>query len=255
MVIGPVVTAAQSGSNAPVTVTISTDGQTWQYISNSSTIGKLLNEAGVQYGKKDKVYPKLNAKPEQGITIRIVRITEEVITRNEPIKFKTTTKFNPRGSGARSVLRTGVPGKKEIKSLVTYENGVKVRTQVISRKTLRKPVNAIVSVSPAALLASRSGIYVRSLRMVATAYDPGPRSCGSGATGHTANGMHAGRGVVAVDPRVIRLGTHLYISGYGYCVAGDTGGAIKGNRIDLGFPTYGEAARYGRHIVTVFILD
>ena len=67
--------------------------------------------------------------------------------------------------------------------------------------------------------------------------------------------MKAGKGVVAVDPRFIKLGTKLYVVGYGYCIAGDTGGAIKGNRIDLGFNTYREAVQFGRRTVTVFILN
>jgi 3D (Asp-Asp-Asp) domain-containing protein len=97
------------------------------------------------------------------------------------------------------------------------------------------------------------------MTMVATAYDPGPASTGKSpghpAYGITASGMRAGHGVVAVDPRVIPLGTRLYIPGYGNAIAGDTGGAIKGQRIDLGFATYNEAIRYGRQTVTVYVLD
>jgi 3D (Asp-Asp-Asp) domain-containing protein len=95
--------------------------------------------------------------------------------------------------------------------------------------------------------------------MVATAYDPGPvstgKSPGQRGYGITASGMRAGYGVVAVDPRVIPLGTRVYVPGYGAAVAGDTGSAIKGYRIDLGFATYGEAVNYGRRTVTVYVLD
>jgi 3D (Asp-Asp-Asp) domain-containing protein len=91
--------------------------------------------------------------------------------------------------------------------------------------------------------------------MIATGYDPGPRSCGKYASGWTAIGMRAGRGVVAVDPRIIPLGTRLYVEGYGYAIAGDVGGAIKGYRIDLGHNTYGEARQVGRRRVRVYVLD
>ncbi|TMJ11900.1 MAG: hypothetical protein E6H02_06415 [Bacillati bacterium ANGP1] len=66
--------------------------------------------------------------------------------------------------------------------------------------------------------------------------------------------MVARRGVVAVDPSVIRLGTRLHVDGYGDAVAGDTGGAIRGYRIDLCFNTYEEAMQFGRRPVTVYIL-
>ena len=68
-------------------------------------------------------------------------------------------------------------------------------------------------------------------------------------------------GAVAVDPRVIPLGTKLYVESldntkdYGFCVAEDTGGAIKGNKIDLFFNTAGEVKNFGRRKVRVYILD
>jgi len=73
--------------------------------------------------------------------------------------------------------------------------------------------------------------------------------------------MMAQRGVVAVDPKVIPLGTKLYIESpdgsyvYGCAVAGDTGGAIKGNRIDLFMDTYSECMQFGRRTMNVYILN
>jgi 3D (Asp-Asp-Asp) domain-containing protein len=65
-----------------------------------------------------------------------------------------------------------------------------------------------------------------------------------------------GYGVVAVDPRFIPLGTRLYIEGYGYAVAADTGGAIKGSRIDLGISSRRDmSAIRNLHRVRVHILD
>lgn len=91
------------------------------------------------------------------------------------------------------------------------------------------------------------------MTMNASAYDP---SAGRGrnATFRTATGMRAAYGVVAVDPRVIPLGTHVYVEGYGFAIAADTGGAIKGNRIDLCMPTDRECRIFGRRPVKVHIL-
>jgi len=73
--------------------------------------------------------------------------------------------------------------------------------------------------------------------------------------GYTASGTYVGPGTVAVDPRVIPLGTRLYVSGYGYATARDTGGAIRGNKIDVWFPSLGQCYQWGYRNVTVTILD
>jgi 3D (Asp-Asp-Asp) domain-containing protein len=69
--------------------------------------------------------------------------------------------------------------------------------------------------------------------------------------GRTATGIPAGWGVVAVDPSVIALGTHLTVPGYGEAVAADTGGAVRGAMIDLWFPTLVQARAWGRRTVTI----
>jgi cystine transport system substrate-binding protein len=71
--------------------------------------------------------------------------------------------------------------------------------------------------------------------------------------GHTATGLPAGWGVVAVDPSVIPLGTRLTIPGYGEGVAADTGGAVHGASIDLWFPTPAQAMAWGRRTVTITV--
>ena len=61
-------------------------------------------------------------------------------------------------------------------------------------------------------------------------------------------------GIVAVDPRVIPLGTRLYVEGYGFATAADKGGAIKGERIDVFLETKEETRKWGRRQVEVFVL-
>ncbi|MEW6226501.1 MAG: peptidoglycan DD-metalloendopeptidase family protein [Bacillota bacterium] len=89
----------------------------------------------------------------------------------------------------------------------------------------------------------------------ATGYTAGYESTGKkpGDPGYgiTATGTRAHHGTVAVDPSVIPLGMKMYIPGYGYGVAEDTGGAIKGNRIDLFFDDVDEALQWGRKTVAV----
>ena len=71
--------------------------------------------------------------------------------------------------------------------------------------------------------------------------------------GHTATGTQAGPGSIAVDPSVIPLGSHLYIPGYGYGWAVDTGGAIKGPIVDV-WLTCPAAIQWGRRQLTIYVL-
>lgn len=93
--------------------------------------------------------------------------------------------------------------------------------------------------------------YRRVLTMEATAYSAEDPGCGP----YTARGSRVAKGLVAVDPGVIPLGTRLYITGYGPAIADDTGGAIHGQVIDLAFNSRGEALQFGRRQVTVYILE
>ncbi|GAA5415954.1 cell wall-binding protein YocH [Paraliobacillus ryukyuensis] len=102
---------------------------------------------------------------------------------------------------------------------------------------------------------STSSNEQETLTMTATAYTA---DC-SGCSGITATGINLNndrnKKVIAVDPDVIPLGTRVYVEGYGEAVAGDTGGAINGNKIDLHVPTKKEAYEWGVRTVNVTILS
>ena len=93
--------------------------------------------------------------------------------------------------------------------------------------------------------------------MTATGYCPCELCCSPWNNGLTYTGAKAGRGCVAIDPkaRILKMGQKLYIEGYGYGVANDIGGAIKGWEIDLCFDTHREALEWGRKLVKVYILE
>lgn len=252
---GSVVTA-EAGKGSASKVIVYADGSEWEYVTCRQSVKDVLTETGITLETKDRVIPALSSKVKSGAKIKVIRIKEEIATKSIPIPYKTITKFDNGSSiQEKTVVRKGEPGEKTIKTITVYKDGVKSLTKTLSAKLVKKPVPEIISISKSRFLASRGGMRLPTMRMHASAYEPGPRSCGPRATGHTANGMHAGYGVVAVDPRIIPLGTKLYVEGYGFCIAADTGGAIKGNRIDLCFETYREAKNYGRRTVTVYIID
>lgn len=95
----------------------------------------------------------------------------------------------------------------------------------------------------------------KELTMTATAYDPGPEANGRGNEGTTFSGERARFGIAAVDPKLIHLKSLLYVEGYGPALAADTGGDIKGRRIDLCFNSTREAQAYGRKKTRVYLLS
>lgn len=130
-----------------------------------------------------------------------------------------------------------------------FENGTKVDEK--SEITIEEPKDSVFHMGKAGLDLTDRSSFSRSktVTMEASAYLP---TDGSGA-GYTASGIKARHGVVAVDPRVIKIGTLLYVEGYGLAVAADTGGAIKGNRIDVCMHDRSKAMQWGRRKVKVHI--
>ncbi len=135
---------------------------------------------------------------------------------------------------------------------LTAVDSVAAGQTLIGERFLRTPLDQLSHRGAWVQTASR-GLFAgyEYLDMVATAYAP---HCCRGVGEVTATGMRAGPGVVAVDPAVIPLGSHVYVEGYGHAVAGDIGGAIKGRRIDLGFATKNAALEYGVQRVRVYLL-
>ena len=142
--------------------------------------------------------------------------------------------------------RTSTIIKEPVKTIVKMYTGVNGSFSPQFHEVLHNPVLSDSLPAPAH--------FARKISMEATAYYPGFES--NGKYGYTtAMGFEARPGRVAVDPGVIRLGSVLFVSGYGYCVAVDTGGAIKGNRIDLCYNTREECFQFGRRQVDVYVLE
>jgi 3D (Asp-Asp-Asp) domain-containing protein/LysM repeat protein len=117
-----------------------------------------------------------------------------------------------------------------------------------------KPVNQNTAAPAPAPAAAQSNVS-KEITVKATAYTA---SC-EGCSGVTATGINLNENpnakVISVDPTVIPLGSKVFIEGYGVAVAADTGGAIKGNRIDVYMPSESQALQFGAKEVTVKILN
>jgi 3D (Asp-Asp-Asp) domain-containing protein len=175
----------------------------------------------------------------------------------EPIPYPTLRRNSSElRSGSSKTVRAGINGEKLNIYRVFIKQGTEVKRQLVTTKILKHPVPEVILYGRRGDLPSRGYFSGRKvLTMIATGYSADPSDNGGSSSGKTAMGLHIGHGVVAVDPKFIPLGTRLYIEGYGYAVAADTGRAIKGNRIDLGHDSRHNANRVGRRYVIVHILD
>jgi 3D (Asp-Asp-Asp) domain-containing protein len=236
-------------------VHIFVDGQ-WQTLTTpETTVAGALQEAGIILGELDRVRPGLEETLWEGRNIRVFRIETSEIAETVVDPAKTVILVNPDlRSGLDLAVSEGKDGKISRVVRIWKQDGKETGREIIGHKVLKSRQDGVLMRGTGGLT-SRGGGIRNCMIMEATAYDPGPISCGKYADGYTAIGMKAEKGVVAVDPRVIPMRTRLYVEGYGLAIAADVGGAIKGNRIDLCFPTYQEALRYGRRTVKVYLLD
>jgi 3D (Asp-Asp-Asp) domain-containing protein len=198
------------------------------------------------------------------IILETITTQEFVITAKVP--FATDYVYNDELlHGSQRVYSNGEYGQKEVVVSATFVGGIEQNREVLHEEQIIIPTNKIIAVGTGELKETqkppRLSDFTSSNRLVmeATAYTSGFESTGKHpghpAFGITASGLPAGREVVAVDPNVIPLGTRLYVEGFGEVVAGDTGSAIRGNRIDVYFEDVTDAINFGRQDLVVYILD
>jgi 3D (Asp-Asp-Asp) domain-containing protein len=139
--------------------------------------------------------------------------------------------------------------QKQIDTLIAQAQAAHVRSQELARATAGNIVAGTFSPAAATAIQSNpatpaSAAGGRSITVAATGYALG---------GSTATGLPVGWGIVAVDPSVIPLGSHISVPGYGEAVAADTGGSVTGATIDLWFPTVAQANAWGRRTITIVV--
>lgn len=212
---------------------------------------QVLQDAGIALNSEDRVCPSPNCPVVKGTKIEITRVEHEFFDENEVIPYKIYYEEDTSlPEGQTEVVQEGKNGLAKNIIRTYYKNGLVTSEGVVDREVLYEPVDEIILIGTDSHPAAN---YV--LTMEATAYYPGADCCAPSDDGITATGLVAGYGIIAVDPDVIPLGTRVYVDGYGYAVAGDVGGDINGNRIDLCYDTLQEAINYGRKTTKVYILD
>jgi len=171
-------------------------------------------------------------------------IARQVVTKDDPDKELDDD----------TVMDEGSDGKKTTVYRIAYYEGAEYSRDVVS-VDISPAKDKIISHGTKIVwrdLQTPDGTisYWRKMRVWATDYDSHCPGCDK----TTAIGMTQGKGVIAVDPKVIKLRSKLYVPGYGMAVAGDTGGAVKGNIIDLGFEE-AKTSGWQSHYVDIFLIN
>jgi uncharacterized protein YabE (DUF348 family) len=226
-----------------IPVTVQVDGRTLRTRTHRQRVDDLLSDLGIVLTGQDYTTPTLTSSLEEDVTIRVVRVSERFLIEQEPIPFDSVSQPDPELEiDHQQLLQEGIPGVFERRIRVRYEDGREVARAVEDEYVAVPPTTKTMGYGTKVVVRTidtPSGPveYWRVIRMLATSYSAStagvPKT--SRGYGRTATGMLMRYGIVAVDPRVINLRSQVYVPDYGIGFAGDTGGAVKGRRIDLGY--------------------
>lgn len=238
----------------PMALTVDLDGELREVTSESETVTELLAEQGIEFSTLDSIFPPPSAllTPGAFVVVRRAKIVKELPIRDiaPATQLRLSEALPP---GATTVQRAGKVGQvREV--VVTYPaddpEGLDPETHLV---VLAPPEDRLVAIG----LASEDGpprmISRGPMALRATSYCPYGDASGGGPS--TAVGLPAAYGIIAVDPRFIPLGAHVYVERYGHALAADTGGAIKGRIIDVCYESPALTSAFGRRNVTARILD
>lgn len=270
-------------------VTINDGGDKSKVWTTGATIEQLLNDHDISLEDADKVKPALDKQAKKDKTIKIVRVDTDTDKVEESVAFDTVTEEDSSlKKGKEKVVSEGKEGTKVKKYEITMENGEEVDRELVDEEVTKESEDKVVAIgtkepkepkeSEPEKSDSDSDLVTLSdekesdssnnseepssdsgdeevLYMMATGYTADCNGCsGITSTGIDLNSNPNAK-VVAVDPSVIPLGSKVWVEGYGEAIAGDTGGAIKGNRIDIHVPNKADADKYNGKDVKVKILD
>lgn len=261
---GAVVTVTRA-----VPLTLIVGGVSETVYSADETVADFIATRKITIGEYDDTFPAMTDAIVPDMTIVVDRVIKETVT--ETVTVPSPQQRRPNATmqrGETRVVSQGTDGTAEVTVERTVRNGVEESRNELSCKVLTAATPTVQEYGTYAVVSTSRGDlrYSKVLDVTCTAYDLSYASCGKNpgdrGYGVTASGMQAQRGVVSVDPRVIPLGSRLYIEAadgsswsYGYAVAGDTGGNIKGNRMDLFMDSRSEALAFGRRAAKVYILE
>ncbi|WP_418791304.1 3D domain-containing protein [Phosphitispora sp. TUW77] len=251
-------------------VSVKIGDKTISYYTFAPTVQEVIKETGIKdevrfstgsldalkEGESVEYYSishHLSSKVSDKMVIQVYKhkITKTVV--NEVIPAPVNKKWNLcLEPGQQRIIQDGKNGIMKHTFIEHYRDDELLSKKKNGSTVIMAPIPQIIEVgsynNSSRQISSRQGAAIsgQQIKCVSTAYTY---------TGHrTATGITPRKGVVAVDPRVIPMGTKMYIEGYGYAIAADTGGSIKGKKVDVFFETREEALKWGRRTVLVQLL-
>ncbi|MBO5317891.1 MAG: G5 domain-containing protein [Oscillospiraceae bacterium] len=254
-------------------ITISNCGEPMVVTSYGETLEALFNRLGIPVYDHYQVSLPLDTQTFDGMEVTVQSVVEMEQTYTQELPFETTYCNDPNlPEGQEELVQEGVSGQVSYRANVVYVNSQEQSRTVLEEKVIQQPVKEIIRVGtgtgePTGSPAIGDGViitaegevltYSRADQFKATAYTHTDAGCNM----TTATGTTVRVGTVAVDPKVIPYGTRMFIVTndgkyiYGVGTAEDCGGAIKGNRLDLYFPTDPECRSFGIRNCTVYFLE
>lgn len=269
----------------PIKVTVKVDGKTVTKETFSASVSQVLSKCGIEMGKDDFSEPALDSIVKEDATIVVKRVTFKERTEKEIAKYGTTYEDNKKAYKGNDFTKSkGVNGEKEVVYRDRYVDGVKVDSEAVSEKILKKPVNQVVirgtkepepgrtvTVGGSKTVKTVSNFALPSKykideNLVPASYKQ--KFVGPGTAYHGGYRTSCGKipepGYIAVDPDVIPYGSKLWIVSndgkyvYGYAIAADTGGFAwngSGTLADLYFKSTPDCIQFGRRNITIYVLE
>jgi uncharacterized protein YabE (DUF348 family) len=244
-----------------IPIAIQADERTIKTRTRQDTVGDTLAEQGIAVVGLDRVSPPMTAQLTDNLVIRVTRVREAIEIEQEPISFESM--WVPDDSleiDQQRLDETGDEGVTRHRFRMIYEDELEASRALEYTWVAEDPVTRVLAYGRKIVtrtLETPEGpmVYWRKIRMSATSYSASTAgvSPDNPYYGRTRLGWTMRKGIVAVDPAVVNLRTRVYVPGYGLGEAGDTGSAIIGRRIDLGYDD--ENLVLWKRWVDVYLLD
>ena len=257
------------------TVFVDYHGETMEVSANEKTVGQLLERLNIYPGENDVLSAPVDKEIYDGMELQIREVFREEQIYTAAIPHETSYVYSDAiAEGMEQVMTEGRDGELRCTATVTYVNGKETEREVTSQIVAANPVTEVIArgtglreagVPTGRVVIDDNSItlptgevmtYTGTMQVRASGYTHTDAGCDM--ITYTNTIVHIG--TVAVDPRYIPYGTRMFIVSndgsyiYGISVAEDCGGAIKGDRVDLYFPTTAECFQFGRRDCTVYFL-